>query len=131
MQNEEKKQVKRDTKVFEVMNKARQLMSRKLIIRSDQYEDGCSDSENQPVHNHNRSMLNIEIDQTANTASSPNRDDLKTVYKCEQKIELHKITLAKREDFNLFEVYRMYFDRDSKGYVTEDDFKYAFTEFDV
>lgn len=41
------------------------------------------------------------------------------------KLELLKQTLCKREDFNIFEVYKMYFDKESKGYITCDDFNNA------
>jgi Ca2+-binding EF-hand superfamily protein len=38
-------------------------------------------------------------------------------------LELQRKKLAKREDYNVFEIYRMYFDTDAKGYLTQQDFK--------
>ena len=61
----------------------------------------------------------------------PTKSELKSVIRCEENIERAKLKLCKREDFNIFEIYKMYFDRDSKGYINVDDIKYALQQFGV
>ena len=50
---------------------------------------------------------------------------------CEENIKWSKIKLCKREDFNIFEVYKMHFESDSKGYINIDDIKYTLQQFGV
>ena len=39
--------------------------------------------------------------------------------------------ICQREDFNIFEVYKMYFDTESKGYITQEDFDNAMKKFKI
>jgi len=55
----------------------------------------------------------------------------KSYSKNEIKMEYLKQELCHREDFNIFEVYKMYFDKDSKGFITQADFDKAMEDFGV
>lgn len=51
--------------------------------------------------------------------------------KNEVKMEHLKQNMCKREDFNIFEVYRMYFDTESKGEITQQNFDTAMKNFGI
>ena len=61
-----------------------------------------------PKISQNNSIVNIKTENLGmplkpiSSSQTPKNAELKVVIKCEQKIELAKINLAKREDFNVF-----------------------------
>ena len=57
-------------------------------------------------------------------------DFLKLLMEAEKEIEEIKIELAKREDFNCEDAFKI-FDKENNGYLTKDDFKYGLYLLDI
>ena len=87
----ELKKAKRDDKIFKVMSKAREIMARRESMEPSM-----------PKMSQNNSILNIKTAHNQMPSKTPKNHQLKVVIKCEHKIEMAKIELARREDFNVF-----------------------------
>lgn len=129
------KEVDKNRQIYAVMNRAREIIlnepsykERNMTRRQNKALN--SDCENVPkvVSKPPPPKLQVVKASTFDTISQQptifdmqNDDDLEEV----------KQRLCEREDYNLFEVFRMYFDKESKGYINQKDFDKAFEELGV
>jgi len=58
-------------------------------------------------------------------------DFLLEIYEKEQEIEEKKQVLAKREDFNIFEIFKMCFDLKGTGFIDMDCLERVYDDFDI
>lgn len=118
------------SKIYQAVNKAKEIIYREPTHK----ERNLTNRERKSLQNNPKrrdSGSSIHSFQNSSQIFVPTKHELKTVIKCEENIEREKLKLCKREDFNIFEVYKMYFDRDSKGYICIDDIKFALKQFGV
>ena len=85
----------------------------------------------------NTQLYNMKEYENLNENENLNNEDikqfnefLKLLMEAETQIEEIKIELAKREDFNCGDAFRI-FDKDNKGFLTKDDFKKGLYSIDV
>lgn len=130
----EVKKLKKESKIYQTLSKARGLINTDPTYKErnlTRRQKVAREKENFGIDHGICKSQSMMLLQDSSNIQRPVAPIVYSETSIPQKLEFAKQKLWLREDYNIFEIYKTYFDIDSNGHITPENFDHAMQTFGV